>query len=332
MGATKEKLLRTLDILKTTDEQHPLTTAKIIALLRDYGLEPERKSVLRDIAVLQDYGYDIEKSADNKEGFYLGERDFEDWELKVLIDAVQSAKFLNQSDTDRLVDKLCSLASEDTEKTLKFMLIPEHSKAGEKSVKNSIDTIMHAIRSRSKVQFDYVYTDDCGKTVSKHPEGTKPVSPYALIWRKDKYYLIGSYSEKEGLSYYRLDRIRRAEELSEEKAVPLQDILGSDYSRKLRSFAKQNIYNRKGDAVRLKLALSYNGRDEIFDSFGDDVTIIQNTDGTVDAYVTVSDSEGLYDWLMKHGRYFTVLEPTSVRENLVERLKNMLGNYDIPSI
>ena len=142
--------------------------------------------------------------------------------------------------------------------------------------------------------------------------------------------LAGIYWAYEDLTGIKIDDTDKL--ISTQQLTITGDLAKTIGSRKLRSFAKQNIYNRKGDAVRLKLALSYNGRDEIFDSFGDDVTIIQNTDGTVDAYVTVSDSEGLYDWLMKHGRYFTVLEPTSVRENLVERLKNMLGNYDIPSI
>lgn len=328
MGSTKEKLLRILEILKKTDEEHPVTTAKIIEQLNEGGLEPERKSVLRDIRLLKDHGYNIEYAPDNKDGFYLAEREFEDWELKVLVDAVQSAGFLNREDTDKLVGKLCALASEAAGEAMKYMAIPSSSKIGDKSVKNSIDMIMHAIKDHRKVLFDYVYTDCSGRTVPKHPDGTKPISPYTLIWRGDNYYLIGSYSNSVGLSYYRLDRIRNICELPDEKAVPIRDILGDDYIRKLRTFVTQNIYNKKGQTVRLRLALFRNGINELRDTFGNDAVIISNPDGTVDAYVTVSSSEGLIEWLMKHSSDFMVLEPASVKSKLIERAKAMLKHYD----
>lgn len=327
MGATKEKLLRTLDILKSTDEKHPITVGKIIERLNEYGLEPERKSVLRDIKLLKDYGYDIEYAEDNREGFYLGEREFEDWELKVLIDALQGARFLNRDDSNTLADKLCSLASDDSSRTLKFMTIPANTKVGEKSVKNSIDTVMRAMRNHSKIQFNYVFTDDSGNAAPKHPEGIEPVSPYALIWRSDRYYLIGNHSQKTGISYYRLDRIRKMKELEGERAVPLQDVLGSDAENKLRRFVKQNIYNEKGKTILLRLALSPNARDAVFDNFGDDATIITAPDGSLEAYASVSDSEGLYECLMKHSKDFTVVEPAEVRERFVLRLKNVLERY-----
>lgn len=328
MGATKEKLLYVLDILKETDEQHPLTTAQIIEKLKPYSIEPERKSVLRDIEVLKDHGYDVELSEDNKLGFYLGEREFEDWELKVLIDAVQSAKFLPQADTDKLVEKLCSLSSAAGARTLRLMTIPADAKRGDSSTKRAIDAVLTAIRKHRKVHFDYVFTDDDLRERPKHPEGTKPVSPYALIWRKDKYYLIGNYSDDATLSYYRLDRIRSPEILEEEPARSLQDILGGNAEYKLREFVRKNVYNKKGESVMLRLRVLSNGADTVMDSFGDDVRVRKNEDGTLNAVVSVSDSEGLYTWLLHHGREVTVLEPERVRTEMKRRLEAMLMNYE----
>ena len=326
MGSTKEKMLRILDILKTTDEQHPITTNKIIEKLRDYSLEPERKSVLRDIRDLIEYGYAIELSEDNKLGWYMAERPFEDWELKILVDAVEGAKFLTRQQTDSLVNKIVALASDDTQRTLKFMTVTADAKTGDTSVKYAIDTIMKAMRQHRKVKFDYIFTDDDGRVRNKHSEGTLPVSPYALVWRKDKYYLIGNYSDSAGLSYYRLDRIRRLEMLSD-RAVPLQDILGPNPELELRRLVKQNVYNKKGKKVYLHLQLRTNARDTLIDSFGDDVKIRNESDGTITAEVTVSDGEGLYTWLMHHGSEVVVLGPEHIRDGLRRRLEKMLSSY-----
>ena len=328
MHETKEKLLYILEILKETDEQHPLTTAQIIEKLKPYSIEPERKSVLRDIEALKDHGYDIELSEDNKLGFYLGEREFEDWELKMLIDAVQSAKFLTQADSDRIIERLCSLSSAAGARTLRLMTIPADAKRGDTSTKRAIDTVLTAIRKHRKVHFDYVFTDDDLRETPKHPEGTRPVSPYALIWRKDKYYLIGNYSDEAKLSYYRLDRLRNPEILTEEPARSLQDILGGNAEYKLREFVRKNIYNKKGEPVTLRLRVQSNGVDTMMDSFGSDVRVRKNADGTLNAVVNVSDSEGLYTWLLHHGQEVTVLEPERVRTEMKRRLAAMLLNYE----
>ena len=328
MGATKEKLLYILDILKETDEQHPVTTAQIIDKLSQYSIEPERKSVLRDIQVLRDFGYEIVQCRDNKLGWYLAEREFEDWELKVLIDAVQGAKFLTQKDSDNLIQKLCAQASADSGRTLRLMTIPADAKRGDSSTKRVIDTVLTAMRSHKKVKFDYVFTDEHRRTVPKHPEGTRPVSPYALVWRKDKYYLIANYCEEKTLSYYRLDRIRNAEILDAEQARPLRDVMGDNGEQKLRDFVKTNVYNSKGKLITLRLAIMSNSVDTMLDSFGTDVMVHPNGDGTLTAAVPVSDSEGLYVWLLHHGQEVKVLEPENVKNEFVRRLKTMLSNYE----
>lgn len=319
------RTLRVLEILKDTDEAHPLTAASIVEKLSElYGISSERKAVGRDIEDLKYCGYDINLHSDNKLGWYMVQP-FEDWELKVLMDAAQSAKFLDRASTDGISEKLRSLASADSRRTLGLMTIPADSKRGDKSTKYVIDSVLRAMRSHNKVRFNYVYTDDRSRLVPKHPDGTKPVSPYALVWRKDKYYLIGTYNG-ESLSYYRLDRIRGIE-ITGEKAVPLRDILGGNAEQKLKSFVKKNVYNKKGEEIRLELQLCSNSVDTVIDSFGDDVRVINNNDGTLSAYVSVSDSEGLYTWLMHHAGECTVIEPKRVREEMRRRLEQMLENY-----
>ena len=209
MENTKLKLLRILDILNETDEDHPRTANEIISQLALYGIAAERKSVLRDIASLQDYGYDILLHSDNKRGYFLASRSFEDWELKILMDAAASASFLTPENASQLVDKLSALSSSDGRKTLRSATpIPSQVKTGDPTTKNSISVLLEAIRKKKKVGFQYTYT---AEDLEKHFrfEGHEyPVSPYALIWRMERYYLVGCYGKYKSLSYYRLDRIR----------------------------------------------------------------------------------------------------------------------------
>lgn len=325
MGQNTVRTLRVLELMKDTDEDHPITAALILEKLDSlYGISAERKAVGRDIEDLNYCGYNIRLHDDNKRGWYM-EHPFEDWELKVLMDAAQSAKFLDRKSTDTISEKLRSLASADSRRTLGLMAVPADSKRGDNTTKYVISNVLQAMRSHKKIQFDYVYTDDRKRTVPKHPDGTKPVSPYALVWRKDKYYLIGTY-DGETASYYRLDRIRNIN-ICDEPAVPLTEIFGSNAEQKLKTFVKKNIYNKKGEEIRLELELTTNSVDTVLDSFGDEVRVINNEDGTLSAFVTVTDSEGLYTWLMHHARECAVIEPAHVRNEMHCRLETMLRNY-----
>ena len=326
MGSTKEKLLRTLDILNETDENHPITTAGIIERLNLMGLEPERKSVQRDIALLKHCGYDIVLADDNKQGFYMASRKFDDWEIKVLIDAVESFTFINDKDSDALIEKLCSLTSASTGDMFEEMVFPTSGKIISNQVKYAIDTIVTCIRKGKKVKFEYVYMTPFGETVPKFETDTKPVSPYSLIIKDGEYYLIGNYDANR-LSYYHLDRVRNIEE-TDEPIRPLRDILGNSARSKLRTFVYENIYAKKGEEVRIHLGLKRNAYEAVLETLGNDrVTFIPESDGTISANVNVADSDGLYRWLMLNSDKFYVLGPESVKNELVRRLEEMLGQY-----
>ena len=256
MEITKIKLLRVLDILRETDEEHPYTANEIIKELRLYGIEAERKSVLRDIAALQDYGYDILPHPDNKRGWYMASREFEDWELKLLMDDVLSAGFLTAENGKQLADKLCSLSSKYGQKTLRAATpVPSPRSTETPSTKITIDVLLKAIRQGKKVGFRYVRT---GADLKKHPrfEGHEyPVSPYALVRRQDRYFLIGCYGSYMNLSYYRLERIRDVGIL-DEPAVELKRLLGENADLRLREFIDGNLNNYAGKPMTVRLAVA----------------------------------------------------------------------------
>ena len=327
METTKIKLLRILDILRETDEEHPITANDIIKELSLYGLQAERKSVLRDIAALQDYGFDILPHTDNKLGWYMASREFEDWELKLLMDDALSAGFLTDANRKQLADKLCSLSSKNGQKALRAATpVPASPGSGAPATKIAIDVLLKAIRQGKKVGFHYVRT---GADLKKHMrfDGHEyPVSPYALVRRQDRYFLIGCYGSYENLSYYRLERIRDIHML-DEPAVELKRLLGENADLRLREFINGNLNNYAGEPVTVRLAVDEERLDLLYDTFGSDFHAEKSADGRLTVRVNVSDGWGLSEWLLQHGDCVEVLEPMRIREDVIRNLEMILSKY-----
>ena len=328
METTKIKLLRVLDIMRATDEDHPLTANEIIKQLRLYGLEAERKSVLRDIAALQDYGCDILLSADNKRGYYMASREFEDWELKLLMDDVLSANFLTAENSKQLAEKLSALSSKSGQKTLRAAtpLSPAH-KYGSASTKIAVDILLKAIRQRKKVGFRYIRSGADLKQHMRYEGHEYPVSPYALVRRQDRYFLIGCYRSYKNLSYYRLERIRDIRILDEPSAAP-EEILGKNPDLALREYIDRNLNNYAGTATVIRLAVDKDRIDLLYDTFGADFIKDGETEDQLTVRVKVNDGWGLTEWLLQHGDCVQVLEPAKIREDVMQALDNIKAKYE----
>ncbi len=327
MEKTKIKLLRILEILRETDEDHPYTANEILKQLSLYGLEAERKSVLRDISVLQDFGYDILLHHDNKRGYYMASREFEDWELKILMDAAVNANFLTKSNSKQLTEKISSLASKNGRNTLRAVTpVSSAVKNGDPTTKNAIDILLSAIKKKKKIGFQYVYTASDLKKHLRFDGHEYPVSPYALIWRNDRYYLIGCYGTYDKLSYYRLERIRNIRIL-DEKAVELEQILGKNAEMRLQEFVDRNLNNYSGDKTTVRLKIDENRIDLLYDTFGNGFYPEGQADGKLTVRVTVNDGWGLTSWILQNGDCVEILEPKSAREDVIKALKQIEEKY-----
>lgn len=327
MQNNRIRLLKVMEIIRRTDETNPVTTKQIVEELEKYDITAERKAVDRDINALIDCGWDILQCEDNKLGFYLASREFEDWELKILTDAVLGANFLTENNSKEIADKIGLLASETTAKALKAVTPVETDiKTGDISTKNNIDIIFRAIKDKKKLVFRYVFT---GADLEKHfkfDDEQKKISPYALIWRQDKYYLIANYREDKKLSYYRLDRIREPK-LLDEPAIPAVELLGPNPDMYIADYVKNNIYNTDGQKILLMLKADNNMVDTLIDSFGENVKIKSVDKDHVSAVVSVSESKGLYQWLLRYSENIQVTEPENVRKNVIEKLNSALNQY-----
>ena len=327
MEQTKIRLLRVLSIVRETDEDHPITANQIVQQLHLYGMEAERKAVLRDIAALQDYGYDVLLHEDNKLGYYLASREFEDWELKVIMDAVAGAGFLTSENSESLCKRIASLASKEGQAVLRTTTpVFSNVKNGDPTTKNAIDQLLMAIRKKKKVGFRYAFT---GNDLEKHLryDGAEyQISPYALIWRQDRYYLIGNFERYKTLSYYRLDRIRSLR-LLDEPIVPMEELLGPNADIQMKEYINRNLNNYGGKQTRIRLRVDADMTDLLVDTFGSDFRIEKVVENTMIVSATVSDGWGLNAWLLQHGDCVQILEPESTRREIIDLLTEIQKKY-----
>lgn len=327
MEQTKIRLLRVLSIIRETDEEHPITANRIVHQLSLYGMKVERKSVLRDISALQECGYDILLHPDNKMGYYLASREFEDWELKVIMDAVAGSGFLTTENSENLCKRIACLAGKEGQAVLRSTTpVFSNVKNGDPTTKNAIDRLLRAIRKKKKIGFRYVFTGNDMEKHLRHDGAEYQISPYALIWRQDRYYLIGSMDERKKLLYFRLDRIR-ALRILDEPIVPMDELLGPNADIEMKEYINRNLNNYGGKQTRIRLRVDADMTDLLVDTFGDSFRIerINGDKMIVSAYV--GEGWGLNAWLLQHGDCVQILEPETIRTEIIRLLEEIQEKY-----
>ena len=208
MNQSKLKLLYLLEILwKDTDEEHTLTVPQLISRLEQRGISAERRSVYDDIQSLRDWGLDILERRTRTHGYYLASRTFELPELKLLVDAVQSSRFITVKKSQQLIKKIGSLTSrQEAGQLSRQVYVANRVKTGNEGIYYNVDEIHKAISQNRQISFQYAeYTLTKGV---RHRRGGERylVSPYILSWDDENYYLIAYHPRYEGLAHFRVDR------------------------------------------------------------------------------------------------------------------------------
>lgn len=256
----------------------------------------------------------------------MAKRDFENWELKVLIDAIVSAKFLTKSDTQAITAKLIAQSSTESGKLLSRVTpVNSHIKPDNLMIKTIIDQLLEGIRRMKKVQFQYQVTNRYMKKELRKDGYFYVVNPYALTWKDEHYYLICNLDKYDDLAYYRLDRMINMIILDE----PIKEakiILGENPLNRINEYISTAVYCHTGDKITLQLLCQYGLEDEIIDYFGTGI-YHQNLINGFECHVRVMQSNGLIYWLMQHGKQIKVLSPDCVKDTLIESLKSTLAQY-----
>ncbi len=320
--------LRILEILKKhSDENHPLTQAQISDYLaKDYGIDLERKAIANCIDVLADADYDIRK-AESKKGVYLGERDFEDSELLLLIDAVRSSRHICPAHSQQLIEKICGLSNDYFSGKKRYdvpYLTNEFNKTESGDVFLNLEYIYEGIETNKKIYCDYCkYGIDKKMTASGKGH---VISPYRTILHNQRYYVV-CYDEKHAdISCLRIDKMKNVKVL-DETAIPIRSVKGCEngISDKDLSCAMPYMYFGKSEMIVLLAEVCV--VDQIIDWFGTDLTI-SKSDREDHVQISLRGvPEAMVYWGVQYADNVEILSPLSLREKIKEKLERGMQRY-----
>lgn len=320
----KMKILYLMRVFyERTDEQHPMTVKALIEYLGEFGISVERKTIYDDIENLRVFGMDIVNRREKPSGFYLASRDFELAEVKLLVDAVQSSKFITSRKSKQLIKKLESLVSiYDARKVQRQLCVENHVKTMNESIYYNVDKIHEALSENYQISFQY-YEWTVMKEMRLRRNGEKyRVSPWGMVWKDENYYLVG-LDEKSGIvKHYRVDKMLK---LNIEKEQRNGGEMFRDFDAV--QFASRNfgMFGGREETLRVEFENRFVG--VVIDHFGTDVMILRKDEGHFITHVRVNVSGQFFGWLAGLGTGAEILSPVSVRNEYRNFLLNALGKY-----
>ena len=301
--------------LQYTDESHGLTMNELIEKLAHYDISADRKTLYLDIEELRNFGMDIIGEKEGKYFLYkLLSRDFELAELKLLVDSIQSAKFMTEKKSGELIKKLESLCSVyDAKKLHRQVILTGRVKAHNESIYYNVDYIHSAISSGKQLRFLYFQWNLEKKMELRHDGEPYTVSPYALIY-DDNYYLVAYDEKDEMIKHFRVDKMLKPAIIDKPR-----DGMEAFNQVDIASYSKSLFGMFTGDACEVTLLCKNNIAGAIIDRFGTDVTIIKADDEHFKARVTVIPGVQFFGWVAGLGGNVKIIAPDSV----VEKMKKM---------
>ncbi len=328
MAAVQSKKMKILYLMKTlterTDEKHPLTAVELAEILQnEYDIPAERKSIYADIDTLQEFGLDILKQKGKNPGYYVASRLFELAELKLLVDAMQGSRSITEKKTNELIRKLESLASrEDARQLQQQVFLYKRAKTVNETIYYNVDYIHTAIYTNVQIRFQYTeWAPD--KKIHLRKEGAfYQVSPWALTWEDENYYLIAYDEQADELRHYRVDKMQQMELLKERR-------LGRDSFKNFDIVAYEKrtfgMFGGQEAMVTLKCADALAG--VMIDRFGRDVMMIPMENGYFRVSVSIAVSPQFFGWVTGLGSGVQILKPRNIREEYLQYLKDIAARY-----
>lgn len=303
----KLKILYILDYLeKNSHEGHPVRASELIAMLqRQHNISCDRKTVYSDIAALLDYGVDIVSVPGKNGGYYIASRNFELPELKLLIDAVQSSRYLTEKKSRQLIEKLCNQCNENDAKLMRRdVYVSGRVKSMNETIYYSVDTIQEAIAENKQISFRYF---DWGIDGKRHyRDQDYEASPYGLCQNNENCYLL-ALSQRHGITSYRLDRMSDISVLNHPR-IPCPELTGNA----LIEHAQRLFQMFSGDAVNVKMRFHKELCNVVIDQFGQDTMLIPDGNEHFTFTVKVAVSPMFLTWVIGFGTKAQILYPDSV--------------------
>ena len=318
----KLKIFYILDYLEAySNEKNPVRASDLIGMLdRQWGIRCDRKTVYSDIAALQQYGIDIVSLPGKNGGYYIASRNFELPELKLLIDAVQSSRYLTEKKSRELIEKLCSQCNEQDAKLMRrTVLVSGRVKSMNETIYYNVDAIQEAIAQNKQICFRYFDWDFGGKR--KYRDKEYLASPYGLCQDHENCYLL-AFSSRYGITSYRVDRMTDIQ-LTEENRIPCPELTG----KALHDHANRLFQMYSGDAVDVKMCFHRSLLNVVIDRFGKDTMLIPDGEDYFNFTVKVAISPMFLSWIIGFGAKAKILYPQSVADACKELCMEAMSQY-----
>ena len=318
----KLKIFYILDYLeKNSHQDHPVRAAELMSMLeRQHNIVCDRKTVYSDIAALQDYGVDIVSIPGKNGGYYIASRNFELPELKLLINAVQSSKYLTEKKSRELIEKLCTECSVyDAQLMRRDVLVSGRVKSMNETIYYNVDTIQEAIGENKQITFRYFDWGIDGKR--RYRTKNYQASPYGLCQDNENCYLL-AHSPRYGVTSYRVDRMSDIR-MSEESRTACPELTG----KALTEHANRLFQMFAGDATTVKLRFHRELTNVVMDRFGRDTMLIPDGEDHFVFTVKVAVSPMFLSWVIGFGQKAKILHPQSVIDECRELCRQAMEQY-----
>jgi predicted DNA-binding transcriptional regulator YafY len=319
----KLKILYIRDYLeKNSHEDHPVRASELIYILEhDHNILCERKTIYSDIEALKDFGMDIVSIPGKNGGYYLASRNFELPEVKLLINAVQSSRYLTEKKSKELIEKLCDQCSiQDAGLVRRDVRVSGRVKSMNESIYYNIDAIQDAISQGKQISFRYF---DWGIDGQRHyREKTYTASPYGLCQDSENCYLL-AWSQRHGITSYRIDRMSHIQILPENR-IPCPELTGAAFNE----HANRLFQMYSGEIVNVKMQFEKDFANVVIDRFGKDTMLIPEPDGIhFNFTVPVALSPMFFSWLIGFGDKARILYPQKAIDACKELCREVLTQY-----
>lgn len=311
-------------MLERTDEDHYITMPEIMAALGEYDITADRKTIYADLRDLEQLGIEVEgETVGNRYHYHVISRTFEVAELKLLVDAIQSSKFITERKTNTLIRKLEKLVSKyDAMKLQRQVYVSGRIKTMNESIYYTIDAIHHAISENKKIKFQYFQWNVKKEMELRHEGAYYHISPWGLSWDDENYYLVGYDSAAGKIKHYRVDKMLRIRMTEEERE-------GREHFKKLdmADYSKKSFGMFGGKEQRVKLLVDNSMAGVIIDRFGKDLMMIPAGDNQFTVNVDVHVSGQFLGWIISLGEGVKIVAPEEVLEMMQKEIERLSRQY-----
>lgn len=322
----KLKLLYIVKILsEQTDEEHCISTQQLIEELAKYEIKAERKSIYDDIGQLVEFGYDIiQVKSKTNGGYYLAGREFELAELKILVEVVQSSKFITLKKSRELIAKIEKLASKSEAKQLQRQVyVANRIKTANESIYYIVDDIHRAIQNNEQISFQYLEWNLEKELVPRRDGKQYKASPWALTCKDDNYYLIAHDKEEDKIKHFRVDKMGSVKILSGVKREGGALFESFDIA----AYANKTFSMYGGNEEMVTLLMENHLIGVVMDRFGKEASIRKRDDEHFSVRAPVAVSGQFFGWLTGLGNGAKLIAPAKTVEQYKEHLRGIMENY-----